>query len=53
MKKLAALIATFVLLMMPVMHPATAYAAGVDSLTQQEKNSSYGFFVWLSENAAT
>ena len=29
------------------------FAAGTDSLTDAEKNSSYGFFVWLSENAET
>ena len=32
--------------------PAVAFAEG-ESLTDTEKNSSYGFFVWLSENAAT
>lgn len=33
--------------------PQYAKAAGVDSLTDAQKNSSYGFFVWLSENADT
>lgn len=28
-------------------------AAAIDGLTAQEKNSSYGFFLWLSENAPT
>ena len=31
----------------------TANAAGVDDLSDKEKNSSYGFFIWLSENAKT
>ena len=30
-----------------------SYAAGSSQLTAAEKNSSYGFFVWLSENAET
>lgn len=41
----------FSLLMAPVCSVRTM-AAGVDRLSAKEKNSSYGFFVWLSENAA-
>lgn len=40
------------LIMVLTYMPALAFA-GVDDMTDIEKNSSYGFFVWLSENAAT
>ena len=39
------------LLLAPVSSVKTM-AAGFDSLSAKEKDSSYGFFVWLSENAA-
>ena len=36
-----------------ILSAVPAKAAAVDPLTDAQKNSSYGFFVWLSENAKT
>lgn len=50
---LTAMITALAVVMVIAPARGTVYAAGVDSLSDIEKNSSYGFFVWLSENADT
>ncbi len=49
------LILSAALFLIPFSLGQEVYAAGsgIDSLTDAQKNSSYGFFVWLSENADT
>ena len=41
------------LVFVPVSITHKAYALGNSSLSEDQQNSSYGFFVWLSENADT
>ena len=52
-RRLTITLLTFALIMMPAISGISVYAQGTDSLTDAQKNSSYGFFVWLSENADT
>ena len=53
MKKARYVIIGILALCLVLLPQSKSYAAGTDSLSDTEKNSSYGFFVWLSENAAS
>ena len=53
MKKRLVSLAAGVFCMVTALSATPVWASKTDALTDQEKNSSYGFFVWLSENADT